>query len=343
MPNFAANGQMLYFTRFDPNDASYYNSADIWQSPVLPFETVGVRGNGGAYSQNFDGLGTASNAAGASLPTGWTFTANDIVFNNQTTERFPASRRAYAGVYNAGMDVNTDRSLVTDHSTNEAGELDFRALVQDAPLQALRLGFDLEAWQLFSQLGDNKGEAAFHVVLEADSGSGFSQVADLGTATTGATLSRPAAGNLVNGNDPAYRVAYDSGPVDVNVPPGATLRVRWMSTEASQRTVVFGLDNVSLRFACPGDANIDGLFNSTDLVQVFQRGEYEDAVAGNSQWSDGDWNSDHEFDSGDLVAAFQTGKYEQAGAATSSVPEPTSCTLILIGAIALIGRQRALG
>jgi hypothetical protein len=83
--------------------------------------------------------------------------------------------------------------------------------------------------------------------------------------------------------------------------------------------------------ACPGDANTDGLFNSTDLVQVFQRGEYEDSVAGNSTWSDGDWNNDNEFDSGDLVAAFQTGKYEQLGV-TSSVPEPTGLVLLLIGA-----------
>jgi hypothetical protein len=158
--------------------------------------------------------------------------------------------------------------------------------------------------------------------------------------TTRATLTRPASGNLVNGSDPAYRVSYDSGPLDVNVPPGATLRVRWMSTEASQRTAVFGPDSVSLRFACPGDANVDGLFNSTDLVQVFQRSEYEDAVVGNSTLSDGDWNSDHEFDSGDLVAAFQTGKYEQAGAATSSVPEPTGVVSILVGAIALNGRRR---
>jgi hypothetical protein len=35
-------------------------------------------------------------------------------------------------------------------------------------------------------------------------------------------------------------------------------------------------DNVSLRFAVPGDNNIDGAFNSGDLVHVFQVGEYED-------------------------------------------------------------------
>ena len=80
----------------------------------------------------------------------------------------------------------------------------------DAPVQALRLGFDLEAWQLFS--GADQAEAAFHVVLEADTGDGFSQVADLGLVTTGPTLTRPSTGSLVDGNDPAYWVNYDSGP-----------------------------------------------------------------------------------------------------------------------------------
>ena len=58
-----------------------------------------------------------------------------------------------------------------------------------------------------------------------------------------------------------------------------------------------------------GDANLDGVFNSGDLVQVFQRGEYEDGVAGNSSWGDGDWNGDREFDSADFVAAFKAGSF----------------------------------
>lgn len=60
----------------------------------------------------------------------------------------------------------------------------------------------------------------------------------------------------------------------------------------------------------PGDANLDQAFNSSDLVQVFQRGQYEDGVAGNSGWADGDWNCDGEFSSSDLVVAFQSGRYE---------------------------------
>lgn len=71
-----------------------------------------------------------------------------------------------------------------------------------------------------------------------------------------------------------------------------------------------------------GDANLDGEFNSGDLVQVFQAGSYETGNAAN--WSEGDWNGDGGFDSGDFVAAFQGGGYEQGPRRTvRAVPEPT--------------------
>lgn len=74
----------------------------------------------------------------------------------------------------------------------------------------------------------------------------------------------------------------------------------------------------------PGDANLDGLFTSEDLVQVFQAGEYEDGIDGNSSWATGDWNGDAEFGSLDLVRAFQAGTYEQGPLATANlVPEPS--------------------
>ena len=61
-----------------------------------------------------------------------------------------------------------------------------------------------------------------------------------------------------------------------------------------------------------GDSNADGVFNSSDLIQVFNRGEYEDGIAGNSRWSDGDWNCDGDFTSADLIAAFQADTYVRA-------------------------------
>jgi hypothetical protein len=61
-----------------------------------------------------------------------------------------------------------------------------------------------------------------------------------------------------------------------------------------------------------GDSNLDGRFNSGDLVTVFRAGEYEDNIVRNSGWSEGDWNCDGEFGTTDLVAAFQAGTYTEA-------------------------------
>jgi hypothetical protein len=109
-----------------------------------------------------------------------------------------------------------------------------------------------------------------------------------------------------------------------------------MTADSPGNTVVVGPDNVSLRFAAPGDANIDGVF-SGDLMHVFQVGEYEDVIPGNSTWSDGDWTNDNVFNSSDLVAAFQDGNY--VNAASPTVPEPTSWMLLLIGCAAFRMRR----
>lgn len=61
-------------------------------------------------------------------------------------------------------------------------------------------------------------------------------------------------------------------------------------------------DRLQLQF---GDVNFDGQFNATDLLAVFQAGEYEDAMERNSVWTEGDWNCDSEFTSRDMVLAFQ--------------------------------------
>jgi hypothetical protein len=65
----------------------------------------------------------------------------------------------------------------------------------------------------------------------------------------------------------------------------------------------------------PGDVNLDRIFDSADLVAVFQAGQYEDQIPRNSTWRTGDWNCDGEFTSADLVAAFQAGVYAIAALA----------------------------
>ena len=68
-----------------------------------------------------------------------------------------------------------------------------------------------------------------------------------------------------------------------------------------------------------GDANRDGVFNSADLVGIFQAGEYEDGVPKNSTWEEGDWDGDGDFTSGDLVLAFQAGRYFNAATSAETV------------------------
>jgi len=58
-----------------------------------------------------------------------------------------------------------------------------------------------------------------------------------------------------------------------------------------------------------GDANFDGRFDSSDLIAIFQAGEFEDLLTHNSTWSEGDWDADGDFTTSDLVFAFQMGGY----------------------------------
>ncbi|MCA9211705.1 MAG: trypsin-like serine protease [Planctomycetales bacterium] len=63
-----------------------------------------------------------------------------------------------------------------------------------------------------------------------------------------------------------------------------------------------------------GDVNLDGLFDSGDLVIVFGAAEYEDDIDGNSNWSSGDWNCDGNFTTNDLVTAFSHATYSRNAA-----------------------------
>ncbi len=83
-----------------------------------------------------------------------------------------------------------------------------------------------------------------------------------------------------------------------------------------------------------GDANLDGEFNTGDLVQVLGAGKYQTDV--DAGWSEGDWNADGIFGTGDLVMALEDGGYEMGPREPVAVPEPGIASLVMIAACFLL-------
>ena len=86
-----------------------------------------------------------------------------------------------------------------------------------------------------------------------------------------------------------------------------------------------------------GDADLNGVFDSSDFVSVFTAGKYETGdMAG---WAEGDWDGNQKFDSSDFVGAFADGGYEMGTkpggpqTAVAAVPEPSSFGLFLFGCL----------
>ena len=88
-----------------------------------------------------------------------------------------------------------------------------------------------------------------------------------------------------------------------------------------------------------GDTNLDGEFNSGDLVSALATGTYEANV--DAGWALGDFDGNGRFDTGDLVIALADGGYEQGPrAAVSAVPEPTSMMMFIAVLMGLAIRRR---
>ncbi len=144
-----------------------------------------------------------------------------------------------------------------------------------------------------------------------------------------------AAGQIVGSLD---EVKLDGTPLGA-VADGNETRFQRHRGDGQFDSLRIGVDAVtySRYLAQPGDANGDGQFDSTDLTQVFQIGQYEDGQVENSDWLSGDWNGDLDFDTADLVLAFQTGTYESA----AQVPEPAGTSLAILACLlGLIPRRR---
>ena len=95
-----------------------------------------------------------------------------------------------------------------------------------------------------------------------------------------------------------------------------------------------------------GDSNLDRVFDSSDLVLVFQLGQYERADPSDASWMGGDWNGDGSSNSSDFVDAFRSTNtlcYEQGRCnsplALISVPEPSRQMMLLCGLLVVTRRR----
>jgi hypothetical protein len=87
-----------------------------------------------------------------------------------------------------------------------------------------------------------------------------------------------------------------------------------------------------------GDANLDGVFNSSDLVSVLASGTYEVDVP--AVWTTGDFNGDGRTNSSDLVAALAGGGYELGPrAAAAAVPEPSTLGWLVAAVFTVLARH----
>ena len=137
--------------------------------------------------------------------------------------------------------------------------------------------------------------------------------------------------NVVNASAPAADINMDGF---VNVQDidllAAAIRTQGQSIDLNEDG---STDQFDLQFlvedvlgTTAGDANLDGRFDSSDLVLMFSASEYEDGIPLNSTWAEGDWNGDGDATTRDIVVAFMTGAYEGGGVGATGVRRVNATT-----------------
>ena len=244
-------------------------------------------------------------------------------FRGQSKLRIVISDESWDSTFNLAQGVTPQLS----------GELvlDFAAAAN--PKQLVGQTLDLFDWSEDVEPSGEFNRVSFPARVEADTSRLYSD----GEIVIRSVLATPAHAGDFNGDD-----VLDASDIDA-----LAERIRVQSTdhyfdvngdnEVTQRDHTAWVEDLKQTYY--GDSNLDGEFNSGDLVEVFAAGKYEDDLNNNSGWADGDWNADAEFDSSDLVVAFADGGYEQ-GPRVNAVPEPSAAVLIVFGMLALVRRRK---
>ena len=104
-------------------------------------------------------------------------------------------------------------------------------------------------------------------------------------------------------------------------------------SDVNQQDLLFWVHD--LKHTWLGDANLDGRFNSNDIIDVLSANTYDKPIdyfeggfVDQVSWAEGDFNADGGFNSDDLMDALADGGYEM-GPRPMSVPEPMSLLTLL--------------
>jgi len=265
-------------------------------APVDPIDPniVQIVGSGGVYNQDFD-IALSAGGLGTPLPNGWS-TIMEGQPNDTISQAFPPTVPGN-GTFNVGD--RFDRALAIESTGDDViNEIQFSVFVSEESMSALRISLDIEAWggHLSAAL---PGEAAFDIILEAGSElSGFVQLANFGKQSTGTTL----APGLLDGNDERNNERFDSGIVEVSIPPSAEIRLRLSAAgHANSIGYIYGVDNVVLRSLLPGDTNGDGVVLIEDAMNILAAQKFGQGDL-DASWSEGDFDQDDDVDMDDLIA-----------------------------------------
>ncbi|MEZ6121331.1 MAG: lamin tail domain-containing protein [Pirellulaceae bacterium] len=109
--------------------------------------------------------------------------------------------------------------------------------------------------------------------------------------------------------DDAWHPTTDGGGFSLELVHAFAANIDYNSSQAWRASSRVGGSPGADSQPLPGDSNHDGIFNSSDIVLVFQYGKYEDNIPNNASFEEGDWNGDGDFTTQDFVFVFQQGTY----------------------------------
>jgi hypothetical protein len=264
---------------------------------------------------------------------GQAYTLSEIVYTDRITSGGPnhvwvGGLHDYVYLYNYILSVDEDFTNgdgQTDDITFEVEAEEPDGPVTDeadvALLQTSTAIPDIQAryvrWEIVETAGQNPGANNFEFIISGGGGllGDFNDNGDLDAGD----LDLLAAQQQSATPDSAFDLSGDSL---VNLDD----RILWVTSADYKHTWM-------------GDADLNGEFNSSDLVSVLASGTYEADVP--ATWSTGDFDGDGRANSGDLVAALADGGYEAGPrTAVAAVPEPTTLSLMLLAGLSVVSLCR---